>query len=58
MKSSYVLKIENRAKSTWIRVCTFSRLSILSFINRNALAFENLARTAMPFGGSLLTKNR
>lgn len=58
MNSSYVLKIENKAQNTWIRICTFSRLSILGFINRNALAFENLARTATPFGGSILSQKR
>lgn len=58
MHPSHTLKIENGAQSTWIRICTFSRLYILGFINRNASAFEGLTRAGMPFGGSLLSGNR
>lgn len=53
MKVSHTLKQENKIKATWISICTFSRLSILSFIHRNALAFEGLARLSAPFGGSI-----
>ena len=57
MKLSHALKHENKAKATWISICTFSRLAILNFINRNELAFESFARISTPFGGSILSRS-
>ncbi len=58
MVLSHALKHENKAKATWISICTFSRLFILGFINHNALVFESLARISSPFGGNVLDRNQ
>ncbi|MVM31339.1 hypothetical protein GO755_14945 [Spirosoma sp. HMF4905] len=56
MKFSHALKHENKAQATWISICTFSRLFILGFIDRNALAFESLTRLSSPFGGNIRSR--
>lgn len=58
MNASYILKVENKAQNIFNRICTFSRLYILSFIKQNASVFEGLSRAAAPFGGSLLPGSR
>ena len=58
MNSSHTLKIENKAQHTLIRICTFLRSYILSFINRNTSVFESLSRATTPFGGSSVSSNR
>lgn len=54
MNSFNVLNTENKVQSIWIRICTFSRLYILHFVEQNGLSFDGLTHAATPFGGNLL----
>ncbi|WP_460911463.1 hypothetical protein [Spirosoma areae] len=58
MHASLTVKQENKAKATWISICTFSRLFVLGFIQQNGFVFESFSRLSAPFGGSLLSSNR
>jgi hypothetical protein len=58
MNSFNVLKAENKVQGVWIRICTFLRLYILDFIQRNATVFAGLTRAATPFGDSLVSRKQ
>lgn len=58
MNSFNVLNTENKVQGILIRICTFLRLYILDFIERNATLLEGLSQAATPFGGSLLPNKR
>jgi hypothetical protein len=58
MQTSNILKHENKAKATWISICTFLRLVVLVFIGKNGIVFEGLIRAATPFGSNLAQRIR
>ena len=58
MELTQAINYQDKAKATWISICTFLRLYILGFISRNAPVFEGLTRAGAPFGGNCLPRTK